>query len=883
MKLLLLDSNSLVNRAFYALGTSASLATRDGRPTGAVLGFMNMLLKLIDEEKPTHIAAAFDLKGPLIRHDIAPDYKGTRKPMPDELRLQIEPLKELLGKMGITVLSLQRYEADDVIGTAAAVAEREGVNTVIVTGDKDCLQLISEKTAVFLTKSGVRELKKYGLEELKEYGFTPESFIDYKALAGDSSDNISGIPGIGEKTARDLLSEFGSLDVILASYEKMTGAKRVKIENGREAALRSKLLATIIRDVPVDIDFKKLAFKAEYGAEFLAGLQALELTGIIKRLKLSTGGAGNAYGAGNTGDIANVYGAGGAVDTGSVDGTDDAGGAGNTGGARTVASRTVELISVSKIEDMMRILSDCDTVALIADGEIRFATDAAREYAVDINLDLFGEGLDYDTAVAALLDAVRGKFVIAFDVKSFMHRGGVETVSGGFFDCMLAAHLAGGSRPMREVEQAVNAYGLRKRAADLFVLRDILSEELVKLNLDGVFRDLETPLIRVLFNMEQRGFTADAGELRELGLKYERELSDLTAEIYRLAGMEFNINSPKQLGETLFEKLWLPHGKKNKSGGYSVDSDILEGLAAAHPVIPSILRYRKISKLKSTYADGLLKLIGADGKIHTSFKQCITTTGRLSSVEPNLQNIPTRNAESKEIRRAFKASEGRILVSADYSQIELRLLAHFSGDESLIDAYNKNADIHALTASEIFNVPLDAVTSTMRKNAKAVNFGIIYGISAFGLSEDLSMPVAAARGFIERYFNTYPRVKEFMNSNIAYAKEHGYVKTFGGRIRSIPEVSSANHNLRSFGERAAMNMPLQGAAADIIKIAMLGIEKRLSGRKSGLILQVHDELIVDAAKDEVELVKDIIREEMEGAVSFRVPLLVNVEVGTEWA
>ncbi|MDR2634842.1 MAG: DNA polymerase I [Clostridiales bacterium] len=850
MKLLLLDSNSLVNRAFYALGTSSSLTTKDGLPTGAILGFMNMLLKLIEEEKPTHIAAAFDLRGPLFRHDIAPNYKGTRKPMPDELGLQIEPLKELLTEMGVTVLSLRRYEADDIIGTVAGIAERGGADVVIVTGDRDCLQLISDKTNVFLTKTGVRDLKKYGREELKADGFTPESFLDYKALAGDSSDNIPGISGIGEKTAKELLAEFGTLENILVSYERLSGAKRVKIENGRESALLSKRLATIVRDVPIAVDFDRLAFKGTYGGEFLAALRKLELTGVIKRLKLAP-------------ERAKVE--------------DE-----SAGFIPETPTRDTETVTVSKAGDLARIIAGGETVSFIIDGEIRFALDPAREYVVDVNRDLFGEGMDYDEAVSEFLNAVSGKFIIAFDVKSFMHKGGERAADGGFFDCMLAAHLAGGSRPVRDLAPVLNSYGLSKSAANLFVLKERLESELKKQGLTEVFSDLETPLVRVLYNMEKRGFRADIAVLKELGEKYETELNSLTAEISDLAGVVFNINSPKQLGEILFDKLKLPHGKKNKTGGYSVDSDILEDLVGLHPVVAAVLRYRKLSKLKSTYADGLAKLIAADGKIHTSFKQCITSTGRLSSTEPNLQNIPTRNAESKEIRRAFTASEGRILISADYSQIELRLLAHFSGDAALIAAYNKNDDIHALTASEIFGVPLCNVTPEMRKNAKAVNFGIIYGISAFGLSEGISIPVYKAKEFIERYFITYPCVREFMNSNIEFAKKHGYVKTFGGRVRNIPELNSANRNIRGFGERAAMNMPLQGAAAEIIKKAMLGIERRFADMKSGLILQVHDELIADAAEDEAEEAERIIREEMEGAVSFSVPLSVNIESGKTW-
>jgi DNA polymerase-1 len=838
MKIILLDSNSLINRAYFALSHGTPLTNKKGQPTGAIHGFFAMLLKLIEEEAPTHIGAAFDVHAPTFRHALYTPYKGTRKPMPEDLVPQFPEIKKLLKLMDVAVLEKEGFEADDILGTLANKFDAE---TIIVTGDRDCLQLVSDTTKVYLTVMGISKVEKYDLARLAEEGFTPESFLDYKALRGDCSDNIPGIPGIGEKTAKTLLDIYKTLDKVLDSANEMKGALAEKIASGREIALLSKQLATINRSVPLDCGLDTLAFKPKFSEEFLSALAELELAAVYRK----------ATALAETKKDFEV---------------------------KPIAAdyETVELETITEALDALRPMKE---VGLLLSDAIRFASSENREYVLTPAADLFG-GPDFDSAAAAVLGALNGKKTYVYDLKKLLKQAGAG-FGEGCFDVMVAAHLDSGSRAMKTAADALFGYGFKESAAHLFSLGKKLEASLVEKRLWDAYKNIEFPLIFVLKDMEAGGFAVEKGTLLELDKKYTEELTALTEEIYRDAGQSFNINSPKQMGEILFDKLDLRRGKKTKSG-YSVDADILEKLSGEHPIIDKILRYRRIMKLKSTYIDGLVKLIGKDGRIRTVFNQCVTSTGRLSSTEPNLQNIPVRTAEGRELRRAFTAAPGGVLISADYSQIELRLLAHFSGDSELIKAYRQNDDIHTLTASEIFGVGLENVTPEMRSNAKAVNFGIIYGISAFGLASNISIPTYIAREFIEKYFMTYPKVKEYMDGNVAYARENGYIRSLSGRIRDIPELRADNHNVRAFGERIAMNMPLQGTAADLIKIAMIKVHKRLANMKSKLILQVHDELIVDAAPEEAEEVKSILKEEMENAAELSVPLIVNIGAGKNW-
>lgn len=847
MKLILLDSNSLAYRAHYAMSaTGKVLANREGVPTGAVHGFFTMLLKLIADEKPTHIAAAFDVHAPTFRHSVYAPYKGTRKPMPEELVVQMPIIKELLGLMNVPVLEMEGFEADDILGT---LARRFDKPTVIVTGDKDSFQLIDDTTTVFFTRQGMSNIDKYTPEFLLEKeGLTPRQFLDYKALRGDVSDNIPGIAGIGEKTAKVLLDKYGTLEAVLSAKDELNGALAEKIGGGREAALLSKQLATIVTDVPIFADEKSLRFQMNFSEELFSRLAELELTAVSKKLQT--------------------------MQRESSPFDDECGIVAEPPVVFSVATEDID-----SLEKVAAVLSGAEKVGLYLSDKVSFSVDGATEYVIAVADDLFG--IDYSDALKSVLDGARGKTLCVYDVKSLLSRLDVGSVENSF-DLMLAAHLDSGSRPMKGAADCLASYGYSENACGVFLLSEKLRTGLSDKGMSALYSDTEFPLIRVLAQMEKSGFTVSRAVLSELSAKYSDELSSLTETIYSYAGGAFNVNSGKQLGEILFEKLGLRHGKKNKTGTYSVDVGVLEKLADESPIIAPILRYRTIFKLKSTYADGLQTLIKGDGKIHTVFNQCVTATGRLSSTEPNLQNIPTRTAEGREIRRAFSASKGRILISADYSQIELRLLAHFSGDGELIRAYTENADIHALTASQIYNIPIELVTPEMRSSAKAVNFGIIYGISAFGLAENTSLPRYVAKEFIERYFQTYPAVKKYMDGCVSFAVEHGYVTSWLGRRRSVPELMSSNHNVRSFGERVAMNMPLQGTAADVVKRAMLGVSKRLSNMKSDLILQVHDELIVDAVQDEADEVEEILRTEMENAGKFAVPLSVNVGRGEDW-
>ncbi len=829
-KILLLDSNSLMHRAYHAL---PNLKSSKGLYTGAVFGFLSILLRLIKEQQPTHIAAAFDLKGPTFRHEMYDGYKATRKPMDEELRQQVEPLKSLITAMGIKIVSMQGYEGDDILGT---LAKRFDDECIIVTGDRDSFQLVSPTTRVFWTKRGVTDIEVYDEARLLQDGFTTSQFIDYKALMGDASDNIPGIAGVGEKTAKALLAEYGSLDSVLEHAAEIKGKVGQNVVNGREMALLSRRLARINTDVPVECTLDDISFTPIYSGEVKSKLMELEISSLMNRM---------------TFDANEV-----------------------TPEIKALEKTVVRLNSTEAIRETLK----GESVAVYIDREISFATDSKTEYVIDCAEDLFSEGPYFDDALDCVRQCSRNMRLICYDYKTTSKKYGFE--NSEFFDVMIAAHLARESMPIKGIAQVLGAEGLENGAAELFAASEKIEAQLTEKGLKQLFYDVEQPLCVVLRNMEQRGVRVSMNKLKELEDKYGGIIDRLSDSIFEKAGCNFNISSPKQLGEVLFDKMGLPHGKKTKTG-YSVSEDVLAGLAGKNPIVKDILEYRHYTKLQSTYVVGLQPLINR-GRIHTDFNQCITTTGRLSSTNPNLQNIPTRSEEAKDIKGAFLPSEGNVLVSADYSQIELRLLAHMSGDEQLIEAFNKDDDIHAITASQILGIPLDAVTPEQRRDAKAVNFGIIYGISGFGLAENLSIPQYKAKEFISNYFTMHPLVRAYMDGCVSEAREKGYAITLLGRRRNLSDLNASNYLVRSSAERMAMNTPLQGSAADIIKVAMLGVEKRLKDKKSKMILQIHDELIIDTAKDELNEVMDILTEEMQNAAALKVPLVAKAGYAEDW-
>lgn len=830
-KILLLDSNSLMHRAYHAL---PNLKSSKGLYTGAIFGFLSILLRLIKEQKPTHIAAAFDLHGPTFRHEMYDKYKATRKPMDEELRQQVEPLKDLITAMGIKIVAMQGYEGDDILGT---LSKRFDDECIIVTGDRDSFQLVGPTTKVFWTKKGVSDIEVYDEQRLLDDGFTVEQFIDYKALRGDTSDNVPGIAGVGEKTAKQLLEKYGSLDNILANANEIPGKVGQTIAQSKDVALLSKELVTINRDVPVECTLDDIKFEPVYSQKVKQMLSELEIIKLADRMTFADGGEEE---------------------------------------TKVVAleKEVVTLTSKEQIENAMK----GEKVALIVGQNVSFAVDDKTEYRISCVEDLFSEGIGFDEAIDTIKTLAKDKTLVCYDFKKLCKEYGFE--NGKFFDIMIAAHLARGSAPIKSIEQVLGADGYEVGAAELFAESEKLSAQLAQQGLNPLFLDVEQPLCVVLRKMEERGVCVSVDELKVLERKYGEIIERLTEEIYALAGETFNIASNKQLGDILFEKLALPHGKKNKTG-YSVSEDVLSALANAHPIVSKILEYRHFAKLQSTYVTGLQPLVNR-GRIHTEYNQCITMTGRLSSTNPNLQNLPARSDEAKDIKKAFIPSDGNVLVSADYSQIELRLLAHLSGDEQLIDAFNHGEDIHAITASQILGIPVEEVTPAQRRDAKAVNFGIIYGISGYGLAENLSIPQYKAKEFINNYFVSHPKVRAFMDGCIKDAKERGYSLTMLGRRRNLSDLNASNYMVRSSAERMAMNTPLQGSAADIIKIAMIRVEKRLENMKSKMILQIHDELIIDTAKDEEEEVKKILSYEMEHAMKLSVPLIAEATSADNW-
>ena len=850
-KLVLIDGNSLINRAFYAMPL---LVTKDGVPTNAVYGFMNMFFRMLATEKPTYVAVAFDLKAPTFRHKMYAEYKGTRKPMPEELRPQIPLLKEVLNIMGICTIEKEGSEADDIIGT---IAKATNIQTVIITGDKDSFQLVDEETCVHFTKRGITDTDVYDLTNFTEKtGITPAQVIELKSLMGDSSDNIPGVTGVGEKTALSLIQTYGGLDNIYSNIDEIKGKLKERLIADKEIAYLSRTLATIDTACGVDTDVNKMTVKTPFSDTVKRKFIELEFKSLANREDLFESAT--------------------------------------EGGTESVSTAEIlpEKITVSSLEDFNVFDNKKEICLAITEDGISMYAVGEKEYFAPFKKLLIDDGFFESEGVKGIEKFFsKGYVLTVFGKKDLMHK--VKNLTGRVPDCefndvALMKYLVDFGGGEEKLSEVISAYGYPENlpAYSLYKICVKLKKEMQDQGVERLYSEVELPLSDVLFNMEEAGFKVDVEALKEAGKKYGEILADLNVKIRELADDEtLNVNSPKQLGELLFVKLKIGKGKKTKSG-YSTNAEVLESLEDAHPIVPLILAYRRIQKLNSTYVEGLKPLIDErTGLIHTSFNQTVTATGRLSSKEPNLQNIPVRDDEGRELRKFFvPKSKDRILIGADYSQIELRLLASFSDCKGLIEAFRSGKDVHKDTASKVFNVKLDDVTPQMRRNAKAVNFGIIYGISEYGLAKNIKTTPFEARAYINAYFETYPEVKKYMDDNVAFAKETGYAKTYLGRRRYIRELSSSNYNLRQFGERVAMNMPLQGSSADIIKIAMINVSKRLKeeGLKSELILQVHDELIIDAFKDEAEKVKKILQEEMEGAVKLSVDLTVEVGEGETW-
>lgn len=872
-KLLLVDGHSILNRAFYGL---PDLTNSKGEHTNAVLGFINIVFKIMEEEKPSHFAVAFDVHEKTFRHNMFEAYKGTRSGMPEELRAQVPVMKELLRLMNVMVIEAPGFEADDIIGTLSRKGEEAGMEVSVLSGDRDLLQLATEKVLIRIpkTKGGKTTVENYHAKEVEElYGVTPLEFIDMKGLMGDSSDNIPGVPGIGEKTASKIISTYHSIE---NAYEHVSEIKPKKaMENLSEfydQAVMSKELATIKLDVPLDEtleDMKRSDFFTKEAYDFVKNLELKSLLHYFEVPK----------------DIV------------------------------TIDFKTRIITDLGEMESCFEELSNVNVLGLfplVENGEfIGLGITVKEAEAVFIAASMF---ITEDLIVKRtmeLIDKNEKMTIVTHDLKQLlksfpipMEQKVCDTSVGAYllnpnkdsygYDDIARDYL-GLTIPSRKEllgKMQLNSFVLKEEKVSMYLAYETcipfmawknIEKNLEKMGMMKLYEEIELPTVYVLDHMEKEGIRVDSAALKEYGEMLGQRVRELEKMIYEEAGCEFNINSPKQLGEVLFEKLQLPGAKKTKTG-YSTNADVLNKLKNEYEIVANVLDYRQVAKLKSTYADGLSAFIREDGRIHGTFNQTITATGRISSTEPNLQNIPMRTELGRRIRKVFIPKEDYVFVDADYSQIELRVLAHFSGDDKLITAYREEQDIHATTASQVFGVPLDQVDDLMRRNAKAVNFGIVYGISAFGLAEDLNISRKEATDYIDNYFATYPGVKHFLNQTVADAKETGMSKTLFGRIRQIPELTSSNFMQRSFGERVAMNAPIQGTAADIIKIAMIRVHKRLlrENRKSSLILQIHDELLIETHKDEVEIVKNILIEEMMHAAELLVPLNVGVSVGNTW-
>ena len=874
-KLVLIDGHSILNRAFYGV---PDLTNSAGLHTNAVYGFLNILFKILEEENPDYLTVAFDMKAPTFRHEIYKEYKGTRKPMPEELRQQVPVMKEVLLAMGIKIMEKAGLEADDILGTLAKRAEKQGMVVSLVSGDRDLLQIATDQIKIRIpkTKGGKTEIEDYYAADVEEkYQVNPVQFIDLKALMGDTADNIPGVPKVGEKTATDLLVNFGSLDNLYLHLEEVSkNAVRESLKNNRELAYLSKTLATINIESPLEFSFEEAKVEDFYTQEAYVIFKKLEFKNLLSRFNKSI----------SNDDITAKF--------KRIEELEQ---------AEAVFEKALsckEMIGFAVVRDQKNKDALAGISLAFPDGECSFI--CCGDF---LTKDYLKEKM-WKVAEKCLLSC--GNIKNEYD---YLNQDETER----FFDVILAAYLLNPLKNDYTCADVANEYlGLmipewaqkfgKEPIMKVFEEKPeefteyacflayvsmaaggVLTKKLEEAGMLRLMKEIEMPLTYVLYDMEREGILVKPDELKAYGEALTGRISELEQKIYDAAGTEFNINSPKQLGEILFDRLMLPGGKKTKTG-YSTAADVLEKLSADHPIVADVLEYRGLAKLKSTYADGLAAFIGEDERIHTTFNQTITATGRISSTDPNLQNIPMRMELGRKIRKVFVPAKGHIFTDADYSQIELRILAHMSGDQQLIEAYKMHADIHRITASQVFHIPFDEVTSLQRRNAKAVNFGIVYGISSFGLSQDLSITRKEASEYIEQYFATYPGVKNFLDNTVADAKKQGFVTTMFGRRRPVPELTSSNFMQRSFGERVAMNSPIQGTAADIIKIAMIRVSRRLTrdGLKSKLILQVHDELLIETVKEEAEKVRKILEEEMNSAADLLVNLEVDLHEGNDW-
>ena len=864
-KIVLIDGHSILNRAFYGL---PDLTNAEGLHTNAIYGFLTIMFKLLEEEKPEYLTVAFDVHAPTFRHKMYAEYKGTRKPMADELRQQVPVIKEVLHAMGVKTIECAGLEADDLIGTLSNRCENEGMEVTVISGDRDLLQLATEHVKIRIpkTKQGKTEIEDYYAKDVEErYQVTPKEFIDLKALMGDTADNIPGVPSIGEKTATKIITQYHSIEEAHEHVDELKPPRASKaLSEHWDLAVLSKELATINvkADFPYELSEAKLGNL--YTEEAYIFFQKLEFKNLLSRFDVSA--PANKVEDGfkiitSKSEAEKVF-------------------------VQAEEASTIGAVIFKDLENVLPLFADQAGL-----GGIGLCFSKEESYCIKVEKDITGEWL-----LKKLADvAEKAETYAMFHLKESMEQVTIRN-QANCFDVSVAAYLL---NPLKNnytwEDDAREHLGLmidEKIDQDMkacyesyvnYASVEVLRQKLRDTKMDTLFRDIEMPLVFTLFDMEQNGIRVEADALKQYGDQLAGKIAELEKEIYEEAGETFNINSPKQLGVVLFENMKLPGGRKTKTG-YSTAADVLEKLAPEHPVVAKILEYRQYTKLKSTYADGLANYIQDDGRIHGKFNQTITATGRISSTEPNLQNIPVRMELGRLIRKVFIPEEGYRFVDADYSQIELRVLAHCSGDEHLIQAYKEQSDIHRITASQVFHIPFDEVTPQQRRNAKAVNFGIVYGISSFGLSQDLSITRKEAAKYIDDYFATYPGIKTFLDHAVTHAKEEGYVVTLFGRRRPVPELSSSNFMQRSFGERVAMNSPIQGAAADIIKIAMIRVNQRLKDQKmkSRLVLQVHDELLIEAYEPELDEVQNILKEEMEHAAELKVPLEIDMHTGDNW-
>lgn len=879
-KILLIDGHSILNRAFYGL---PELTNAEGLHTNAIYGFLNILFRIVEEEKPDYLTVAFDLHAPTFRHKMYADYKGTRKGMPQELREQVPVMKDVLMAMGITIVAKEGYEADDLLGTLAKKSEARGMDVTVLSGDRDLLQLASKHICIRIPKTrfGKTTIEDYFEENVKEkYQLTPAQIIELKALMGDSSDNIPGLPGVGEKTATKILLEYGTVENAWKHVEELkpNKAKNAFLEH-YDMAILSKKLATINIDSPIEYDWESARIGEFYTKEAYEYFKELEFKNFLSRFEEGAEPAKIAVSFQNVTDFTE---------------------------ADALFEKLVKEpeLGIEVLREAHQFLGlglawnnkakeEVETVCIFPQGFLTesYLMDQVQKLCEKVEMI---DALDVKETISEISKVSHKKVfdagIAAYLLNPLKSSYTYDDIAKEYLGEMLPAKedLIGKlsytkAMSEKEAKEKEVAKSICYMAYTALRSRKALMEALENNNMKALFEDVELPLLFTLSNMEKEGIRVNAEALKEYGSQLEVKIKALESQIYEEAGEEFNINSPKQLGVILFEKLQLPGGKKTKTG-YSTAADVLEKLAPEHKLVADILEYRQLAKLKSTYADGLAGFIGEDGRIHSTFNQTITATGRISSTEPNLQNIPIRMELGRLIRKVFIPEDGFVFVDADYSQIELRVLAHLSGDENLIEAYKEAQDIHRMTASQVFHVPFEEVTDLQRRNAKAVNFGIVYGISSFGLSQDLSITRKEAAEYIENYFATYPKIKGFLDGLVTEAKEQGYVETMFQRRRPVPEIRSGNFMQRSFGERVAMNSPIQGTAADIIKIAMIRVEQALKEQnlESRLILQVHDELLIEAKEDEVEAVKAILEREMKGAANLAVPLEIDMHTGTNW-